>query len=73
MALEVTNLQRVFNYNKDGKIVPLADPNPDLSVEEILKIHAATYPELTNGIVEGPVVEKDKAVFTIKTKAGKLG
>lgn len=73
MALEVTNLSRVFNYKKDGKVIPLTDPNPELTVEEILKVHSATYPELTNAVVEGPVVENDKAVFSISTKAGKLG
>jgi len=74
MALEVTNLEREFKLQKpDGKFIPLSDPNPDLSPAEVVKFHSSDHPELTNGIVEGPVVVNDKAVFTIKTKAGKLG
>jgi len=73
MALEVTALTREFFYKKNGKDVSLADPNPTLSPEEVLKFHAGTHPELTNGVVEGPVVKNDKATYSVTTKAGKLG
>lgn len=73
MALEVTNLKRQFTFKKDGKDIDLPDPNPEFSAEEAMKFYAGTYPEITNGIVEGPVVVKDKAVYNITTKAGKLG
>lgn len=73
MPLEVQNLTRTFNFKKDGKDIDLPDPNRDFSVDDVLKFYAATYPELTNGIAEGPVVVKDKAVYNITTKAGKLG
>jgi PRTRC genetic system protein C len=73
MALQVTNLQRVFTYKKDGKDISLPDPNPDFSAEEVMKFYAGSYPELTNGFVEGPKVEGDKASYSITTKAGKLG
>jgi PRTRC genetic system protein C len=73
MALEITSLERVFNYKKDKKDIQLTDPNPSMSPEEVMKFYAGTHPELTNGIVEGPVVVKDKATYTMATKAGKLG
>lgn len=73
MALEVTNLARTFSFKKDGKDIDLPDPNPAFSAEEALKFYAGIYPELTNGVVEGPTVVKDKAVYTVTTKAGKLG
>ena len=73
MALEVTNLERKFTLKKNGKDEELKDPNPDLSPEEVVKFYSSSHPELTNGIVEGPKVEGDKAVYTIATKAGKLG
>jgi PRTRC genetic system protein C len=73
MALEVVNLTREFSYKKNGKTIPLPDPNPQMSVEEVIKMHSSTYPELTNAMVEGPVVVNDKAVFSISTKAGQLG
>ncbi len=75
MALQVTALQRAFKYKKDGKEIALPDPNPEMTAEEVLKYYGGTgqYPELTNGIVEGPTVVGDKANYVITTKAGKLG
>jgi len=73
MPLEVISLKRAFSFKRDGKDIPLQDPNPEFSVEEVLKFYATTYPELTNGMVEGPKVVGDKATYTVSTKAGKLG
>lgn len=73
MALQVTNLQRQFTFRKDGKDIPLPDPNPEFTAEEVMKFYSGSYPELTNGLVEGPVVIGDKATYKITTKAGQLG
>lgn len=73
MALQITNLPRVFSFNKDGKDIPLVDPNPDLTAEEVMKFYSGSYPELTNGMIEGPKIENDKASYKLTTKAGKLG
>jgi PRTRC genetic system protein C len=73
MALQVTNLERVFTFEKDKKEVKLADPNPEMSAEEVMKFYSGQYPELTNALVEGPKPQGDKAVYKMTTKAGKLG
>ena len=73
MPLEVTKLTRQFSFKKDGKDISLPDPNPEFSANEVMKFYAGQYPELTNGVVEGPKVEDDKAHYTVSTKAGKLG
>ena len=73
MPLEVTSLTREFFFERDGKKVPLKDPNPEFTVQEVVKFYAGVYPELTNGIVDGPKVIGDKANYTVSTKAGKLG
>lgn len=73
MPLEVKHLTRVFKFKKDGKDICVNDPNPEFTVEEVMKFYSGTYPELTNGFVEGPTVEKDQAVYSMTTKAGKLG
>ena len=73
MPLEVTKLKRQFTFKRDGKDIPLADPNPDFTVEEVMKFYSGTHPELTNAMAEGPKVVGDKATYTISTKAGKLG
>lgn len=74
MALQVTYLTRTFTLDKgSGKKIDLVDPNKELSPEEVLKFYSGTYPEMTNAVVNGPVVIDDKATYTITTKAGKLG
>lgn len=73
MALQVSNIKRSFELEKNGKTIILADPNPNMTPEEVVKFYASTYPELTNAMVQGPVVKGDKATYTATTKAGKLG
>lgn len=73
MALQVTNLERKFSFKKDGKEIQLTDPNVDLSAAEVMKFYSGVHPELTNGIIEGPVVVADKATYKFTTQAGKLG
>jgi PRTRC genetic system protein C len=73
MPLEVLTPDRKFIFKRDGKDIELSDPNPDFSVEEVLKFHAGKYPELTNGVVEGPKVIGDRATYTVSAQAGRLG
>lgn len=73
MALEVTNLKRAFTFKKDGKKVPLLDPNPDFTVTEVLQFYSTQHPELTTSTVDGPKVEGDQAVYEFKTTVGTKG
>jgi PRTRC genetic system protein C len=73
MALEVTNLTREFTFKKNGTLITLADPNPELSVEEVLQSYSGQYPEFTTATIEGPKVEGSKAVYNAKTTVGTKG
>lgn len=73
MALEVTSLKREFKFDKDGTKVTLPDPNPDFTVEEVLRYYSVQYPELTTAAVVGPKVDKDKAVYEIQESVGTKG
>ncbi len=74
MPLEVTSLEREFTFKKDSKTtIDLADPNPSMSVDDVIKFYSGEHPELTNAMVQGPTVVGDKANYSITTKAGKLG
>jgi PRTRC genetic system protein C len=73
MALEVTNLEREFTFKKNGANVTLADPNPDLSTQEVMQHYGSQYPELTTASVEGPRVEGTKAIYSVKTSIGTKG
>lgn len=73
MALQVTHITREFIYKLKGKESPLKDPGAELSPQEVMKLYAGTYPELTNAVIEGPKIVDDKAIYTFKTQAGQLG
>ena len=70
---EVKTLTRVFKFDKDGTDVTLPDPNPDFSVEEVLRFYSSQYPELTNAAIEGPKTDGDQAVYTVSETVGTKG
>lgn len=72
MALSVKNLKRVFLL--DGK-TSLPDPNPELTVKEVMDLYSSQYPQLNNATVEGPVIDekKEQQKFTFKTVLGEKG
>jgi PRTRC genetic system protein C len=73
MPLLINDLPRVFTFNRNGKDIELADPNPAMSAKEVLSFFSNTYPELTNAGVEGPGIRDDKTYYTFKTTLGTKG
>lgn len=73
MALQVDTLKRKFTIKKGGKDVELADPNPEMTPQDVIKFYSSEYPELTNATISGPKVEGTKAVYSFKTSAGVKG
>ena len=69
MALQISKYKRVFKH----KTTTLADPNPDMTPEEVMNFYSNQYPELTTSNVHGPVIEGDSAVYTFKTTVGTKG
>lgn len=65
MPIERTRTPRVIKFG----IIPLTDLNPDASVEEVVKLHSATRPELVNAQITGPVLEDGQNVYTVGVKA----
>jgi PRTRC genetic system protein C len=60
---------RVIKY-KDQE---LPDLNPAAPMESVLRMHAATHPELSTANLEGPVIKDGKAVYTAQTRLGTKG
>lgn len=73
MALEMKGLKRVFKMKKDNSVLKLNDPNPDMSLNEVMDFYSMTYPELTTATVHGPVLDEDMAVYEFKTTIGVKG
>ena len=73
MALVLEKLKREFHFKKDGTLVRLPDPNPDMTIEEVLSFYGPQYPELTTATLEGPKTEAGKAVYSVNTTVGTKG
>ena len=73
MALHVENIVRTFLLKKNNQDIPLDDPNPAFTPEEVLTFYSNIYAELTNSTIFGPKLENDKLVFEFKTTIGIKG
>jgi PRTRC genetic system protein C len=73
MALQVLTMSRTFTMQLRGGETPLADPDPNLSPEQVMAFYANLYPELTNGCVTGPEIIGDQVAYTIKATVGLKG
>lgn len=73
MALEIKGLKRVFKLKKNGETLRLDDPNPEMTVNNVMDFYSMTYPELTTATPHGPVLEDDCAVYEFKTTIGTKG
>lgn len=59
---------REFWY--DG--VQLADPNPEMSIDDVRDLYSGTYAELTNATYKSETVD-DKKKYTFKATLGTNG
>jgi PRTRC genetic system protein C len=73
MALQVTELPRVFELDSGGAKITLDDPDPALTPKEVAGFYSPTYPELTNAHIKGPEIKDDKAVFRFSATMGTKG
>lgn len=73
MALQTTTLEREFRFKKDGTEISLPDPNPEFSVNEVMQFYSGQYPELTTATLEGPKMQGNAAVYSVKTTVGTKG
>lgn len=69
MALQITELERVFRY----KDTILTDPAPDMSADEVLAYYSNIYPELTTSSIHSEITEEGKMEYTFKTTIGTKG
>ena len=71
MALNITNAVRVFIIDKTGVEIP--DPDPTLSLDDVMSLYSGMYPELTTATVHGPEYRDDKLVYRFKSVIGTKG
>ncbi len=69
MSLVVTDLQRRFKFNDET----LPDPDPTMSVDEVLSYYSLKYPELTTATVKQPELGEEYADYEFTTTVGTKG
>ncbi len=63
-------LPRIFKY---GQLV-LDDPDPDASPDEVVEFYSEIYTDLRRKVgIDGPDIEDDAMVYTIRTEVGTKG
>jgi PRTRC genetic system protein C len=69
--MKVHSVRRIIKFND----VELADLNPNVPMEEVLKMHASSnvHPELSTAILTGPVMKGSTAVYTAELRLGTKG
>jgi PRTRC genetic system protein C len=69
MALKFDTVTRKIVYK--GR--ELADTQPDGPVEDVVRQHALTIPELATANIEGPEITNGIATYTISARLGTKG
>ena len=69
MAIELTTVRRKITYQ--GR--ELADLQPDAAVEDVVRMHALTIPELATARIEGPTITDGTATYTVSARLGTKG
>ncbi|WP_421527013.1 PRTRC system protein C [Pseudomonas brenneri] len=67
MATAILTLTRTFRFS--GRDLP--DPDPGMSVSDVLKHYSRQFPRLNGGKAIDPVIEGDKQVYELR--AGNFG
>jgi len=69
MALKFESVTRKIVYK--GR--ELADTQPEATVEEVVRMHALTIPELATANIEGPEINDGVATYTVSARLGTKG
>lgn len=71
MAVEVKQLKRIFTFKDET----LPDPDPSMSIPEVLDFYSGKYPELTAGKVGEPEIDEEAStmVYDVSFNMGDKG
>jgi len=67
--MAVERNQRIIYFDQQQ----LDDPDPALSIEEVLEYYAEIYPILTQAAIEGPELRDEGMVYTFRKAVGTKG
>lgn len=72
-SLKRDALPRTFAIKRNNETIPLADPNPAMTPEQVMVFYSATYPELNTSTVTGPVIDGTRLAYEFHTTVGTKG
>ncbi len=67
--MQVKASKRAFRYNN----IPLVDPDPKMSVQQVREFYANIYPEITTAEIDGPENKGEQIVYTFRRAVGTKG
>lgn len=73
VPMEKIFVTREFIMEKGSVRTTLADPDPTMSAQQVLKVYSHSHPELVTASVVGPEYRGDRMLFTFKTCVGTKG
>lgn len=68
-ALKLEKAVRAFRFNN----MPLPDPDPKLTADQVKEFYANIYPELTNAEIEGPTQKGAEIIYEFRKAVGTKG
>lgn len=73
--LMVKNVVREFKIKRNDAKDDVALPDPNINMEpiDVMKFYSGQYPELTAGVVMGPMMKNGKAIYLFETIVGDKG
>jgi len=66
-------MPRVFLMKEKGNEIPLADPDPNWSVDAAMQFYANSYPILTTATLSGPEIQNDTVQYRFESTMGTKG
>lgn len=66
-------IKLVRKFYIESKKTTLADPDQNMTPDQVMQFYSNTYPELVTASVHGPKYEGDTMMYTFKTTVGTKG
>lgn len=73
MALRKLEIIRSFQIEKGGKKITVKDPNPNMTLDEVKKFLAITYPEVLNSSIGTPEIKNEVATYKFTANVASKG
>ena len=71
--LQKVELVRKFVVERNGKKITVKDPNPNMTLDEVRKFLAITYPDILNCAIGTPEIKNEVLIYNFKSAVAVKG